>query len=251
MKFRPFLPCFLILWFGLATTGAAAEPGPGREAVQARYRAAQQEALTGDPAQALRELVWCFDEGMVRETSFSAVRLSFLVRDFAQLARKYPPAGEFMRRRADEAEMRLFGGERAAAQEFAAWCEALGDEPRLLEAFGRIPAGDMRRRRFGLQAFGVLRKARRYSEALEVLPYDSMIRLTGLNVSRPNLPAAAAETARRFAVGSYLDYIEVLAGANQTGEAGQLREKLKALDDSPATREELERRLARAALPAP
>lgn len=251
MKLRPFVPVVLVFWLGLPLSASGAEASAGREAVQARYRAAQQEARTGNPEQALRELVWCFDEGMVRESSFSGVRLSFLVGDFARLAQRHPPAEEFMRRRCTEAELRMFGGEAAATQEFAAWCGALGEEARLLEAFGRIPAGDPRRRLFGLRVFRSLLTARRYPEALEVLPFEAMLRLLGSNPTRADAPPGAADAARRFAVNNGLDYLEAVAGAKQMDQAAQLREKLKVLDDSPETRSELEKRLARAALPAP
>ncbi len=240
----------LIFGFGLLAPLGAAETTPGREAVQARYRAAQQEARTGNPEQALRELVWCFDEGMVSEPAFRGVRLSFLIRDFAQLARRHPPAAEFMQRRCAEAEVRMLGGEQEATQEFAAWCESLGEETRLMEAFGRIPAGDARRRLFGLRVFRVLLQARRYEEALEVFPFSSMLRLLEAAAARPATTPVAAEAERRFAVGNCLDYIEAVAGAKQPESARQLREKLRAIDDSPETRSELEKRLARAALPA-
>ena len=110
--FRPFWRR-LAVWSALLLCPlAGAEPAPaGRDAVQARYRAAQQLARTGDPAQALRELIWCFDEGMTAVASFRGVRLSFLIRDFAQLAKRYPPAEDFMRQRCGEAELRMLGGE--------------------------------------------------------------------------------------------------------------------------------------------
>lgn len=250
--FRPFWRR-LAVWSALLLCPlAGAEPAPaGRDAVQARYRAAQQLARTGDPAQALRELIWCFDEGMTAVASFRGVRLSFLIRDFAQLAKRYPPAEDFMRQRCGEAELRMLGGEADGTQEFAAWCDGLGEEDRLLEAFGRIPAGDTRRRLFGNRAFRLLLRDRRYPEALESLPFDAMVRLLDATVARPTTVPTAAEASRRFAIGNFLDYIEVVAGAKKPELAAQLREKLKAFDDSPATRDELGKRLARAATSTP
>lgn len=144
--------------------------------------------------------------------------------------------------------MVLDQADRTAVAEFAALCAQLGDEDRLIAAFERLPRGDSRRAAFGLRAFRLLLPRQRYADALGAMPFRAMASLAQSSIDRPPpaRDARSAESHRRFTVGSLLDYIEVLAGANELAHAEEMIAKLKAFDPSAETNARIEERLKRA-----
>lgn len=216
------------------------------EAVKLRYELGQTLARRGEHAGALKEFLWCYDVGMVQVPSYRGVRTSFLVGELGRLANAYPPAKDALLQRCEAAERRMLANpeERQAAGEFAALCATLGDEARLLAAFDRLPRRDPRRAAFGLRAFRLLLPKQRYADALEVLPFASMLRLA--ERQPPATDAKAADINRQLAIRSMLDYIEVLAGAGAAEQAGTMIGKLKQVDASPETNALVEARLKRA-----
>lgn len=221
-----------------------------RDTVRARHDLGRTLAQKGDDAGALREFLWCFDEGMVKVSSFSGVRTSFLLGDLGRLAKRYPPAREALLERCTAAEQRALHDERdsRSVNEFASLCAELGDDTRMLGVFDSLPRDDPRRRGFGLRAFRVLLPQQRYADALRAMPPDSMFRLAELNLNRPpgmNDPRAL-ESSRRFTVTTMLDYIEALTGANEATHAEEMVAKLKTFDASEETHRKIEERLRRA-----
>ena len=169
-----------------AAEAVASVPAEGRGAVQARYNFAKTLAQNGKNQEALDQYLWCYDDGMVKEDSFGGVRVSFLTGELGRLAAKFPPAREALIARRDEAKARLLANaqDRRAPTEFSALNEALGDRAANMALFDQLPAGDARRRGFGLRVYADLVAAQRYTEAVEVQPFDSVIRMFDLTVGR-------------------------------------------------------------------
>jgi hypothetical protein len=94
----------------------------------------------GRPADALGHYLWCFDEGMKATPAFAGVRLSFLLREIADLGKAYPPAREALRTRRDTLEARLKPGSSDAYQilELTALNEKLNEPQKNLDLAGRF-----------------------------------------------------------------------------------------------------------------
>ena len=257
---------FVIVGLCLGVAGFAASSGvtlagpPAGEgtaithaSVQARYDRGKMLAQSGDPAGALNEFLWCFDEGMVAIGSFTGVRTSFLLSDIGRLMPSYPLAREALIGRCDSAEQRALRDpkDRRAVQDFAALCVTLNDDVRLVRLFDQLPAGDARRQAFGLRAFRIFLPQQRYADALVVMPYTQMTSLWNNTVKRP--PPVSdphmLESLRRNAITNGLDYIEALAGAGDLTHAREMIDLVVDVDASRETQRLLEERLKRAGHP--
>ncbi len=213
--------------------------------VRERYDRAKQSVRSGREAEALKELIWLYDEGMPASPSFRGVRTSFLLSTFKELAQFYRPARDAMEARWIDAEARLLAGDAKAANEFAGWSDALGETKRMMAIFDQLPVKDPRRRGFGTRAFRVLFPQRRYADALDAMPPDSMLRLADAMLNRPGSSAQAAESSLRYSVNSMLDYIETLAGGNEMTAAELMARKLRALDPGASTDRAIQARIKR------
>jgi hypothetical protein len=244
-------------------TRAAASPGAAsaepltQDSVQARYRRAQQLARTGDPAEALRELLWCYDTGMPPVTGFGGVRFSFLLSDIASLGKKYPPALAALRERCDQAERQLLASptDFEAVQAFSALNKYLQDDARTIAIFDQLPAEDRRRTNLARSAFDTLRELQRYTDAAEGTTFALMQQRFEMSTAERPLPAGIAQperlraVQRNYAIGSAAKFVEVLAGSGQLQEARALAERVLAFDASAGTRELLQTHAARAGQP--
>ena len=234
-----------------------AEP-PTHDAVQERYRRAQQLARTGDPAEALRELLWCFDTGMTAVTSFTGVRVSFLLSDIARLGERHPAALDALRARRDVAEKRLLASatDFEAQSAFANINQYLKEPDRTLAVFDQLPAGDQRRSRLALVAFDLLRERQRYSDAMEGRTFGQITQQFDRNIEERPAPAGISDpermrnAQRSYAVTSTVKFVEILAGAGNLDQARTLAERLLAFDATAETRALLQTHLARAGQPA-
>jgi hypothetical protein len=237
-------------------SGAAAKTaGITRKMVEERYARAQDLAGKGSHEEALAEFLWCFDEGMVAVSSYTGVRVSFLLGEITRLGRDYPPAIEALRRRRDALEEAIAAapGAGAGLADYASLNHYLKEDGRNLALFERLPAGDKRRGMLGLSVYEELGRAGRYAEALEAHPYDRMVSLfEAIAVRRKQPGFSKAEQERlderqlahtvRLATGN----IEVLVGAGKVEEAEAYAKKLLAYDGSAATREKLHAAAVRA-----
>lgn len=234
------------LLFFLPAIARAADPELTEDLVQTRYTRGLQLLREGYDAQALRDLLWCYDEGMPAFPQYKVARTSVLISAIKRLADNYDAAQQAMVKRCADAERRLLAGEDAAVVEFVAWCDALNDERRMIKIFDQLPADDSRRHGFGVTAFRVFLSKRRYADALSALPFDSMMKVANSQVERfANSPRASPES-RAAAVDGILDFIEVLAGAQETTGAQEMIAKLKAFSPTGETNRDIERRLKRA-----
>ncbi len=250
---------------GAAPTGASSsaiatpiESGPiTADTVQARYRRAQELARNGDPAEALRELLWCFDTGMVQVTSFGGVRRSFLLSEVVRLGERYPAALDALRERRDAAEKRLLASETDfdATANFSSINHYLKEPDRTLAVFDQLPADDRRKRTLAMTAFDVLLERQRYPDAALGRTFVQMMQQFDRSAEERPVPASIKDpTALRKAQQSYLvsstgKHIEVLAGVGQLDQARQLAAKLLAQDGSPETRAKVQTHVERAGQP--
>ncbi len=236
----------------------ATESGPlTYAAVGERNQRARELAKRGDAAEALKEFLWCFDDGMTRVATYRVYRREGLLDAMAKLGERLPEALAAMRARRDLAEKNLLenGWDMDSVADFVALNRALGDGARTLARFDQLPEGDPRRDAMGSLGFEQLMDAQRYAEAARARSYTQMeARFAAVTRERPD-PAGtttseeARQTSREFAVKMAVNNIEVLAGAGEVARARTLAERLLAYDGSAETRTMLNARLARAGQP--
>ncbi len=233
--------------------GAAAELDLHSQ-VQARYKLAQELAQAGHHADALKEYLWLFDDGMQRVASFAGVRGSFLLNSIASLARDYPPALEALRNRRDAAQGRLSADptNSAAAADLASLNRALKDEQSTLETFDKLPAGSPGRTSLGRFVFDQLLEKRRYADALAAQPIERFRREFDRIASQfwgeghGQITGEVRQTLQNLELRNAAKEIEALAGAGQLEEARGLIKRVRKLDDSDTTRALLREHLVRA-----
>lgn len=120
--------------------------------------------------EALREYLWCFDEGAEQHpTRYHGVRLSFLLTDIARLGESYRPAIDALVERRDAAQQRVLAGEAGdAARIFARINDTLGEDGATLALFDSLKYGDVLHedaaRILVHEAFELLVDAQRYDE---------------------------------------------------------------------------------------
>ncbi len=88
-------------------TRARAEAADSPTDYKARMDYGRELARRGRHEEALKEFLWCFDEGEKHNSGFSGVRVSFLLSDIVRLGKEYPPALEALRERRDRNEEKV------------------------------------------------------------------------------------------------------------------------------------------------
>lgn len=102
--------------------------------VRARHDLAGELLQHKQYDEALHHYLWLWPATR-EEPSFSGVRVSFLLRDMAELARRHPPAREAFAKVLDELQARVDAPGVPALQtwtEWARWCEHFDETPRIL-----------------------------------------------------------------------------------------------------------------------
>jgi hypothetical protein len=238
------------------TAPAEAEPVTSGM-VQARWKRARELAMTGDPAEALREVLWCYDVGMPQISSMSAVRGSSGASVLAKLGERYPPALDALRERRDQARARVMASEDdfAAVQELGAINRALKDDAANIALYDQLPAGDRRRGSLASNSYDYLVANQRYRDAVVGLPYPMIISLFAATIEERPLPASIADperirsAQRKSAIDRAAMGIEALAGAGDLTNARKLAERVLAYDATEATRALIQQRIERAGQP--
>ena len=225
--------------------------------VDARYKRAQELARSGDTAAALKEYLWCFDEGMLRVSSYTGVRRSYVLSEIAKLGEKNPDALAALRERRDAAEKRLLASRDNfdAAADFASINRYLKEDARTLQLYDKLAPNDTRRRSLGLTVYDLLAEARRYQDALQVQPYDRMSSRFDLSIQKYPVPADVPNPEqkrkewRNYVAETTARDIEVLAGSGDLAHAKKLTKRLLAYDGSEETKAVLQQSLTRAGHP--
>ena len=120
--------------------------------------------------EALREYLWCFDEGAVHDPAYAGVRLSFLLGDIAGLGASFAPARDALVERRDAAKRRILDGETGdeAATVFARINDRLGEGAATLVLFDGLKDSDVLHteaaRALVREAFDLLVETGRYGE---------------------------------------------------------------------------------------
>lgn len=223
------------------------------EEAMPHFELAQKLARSGDSEAALKELVWCWEEGR-KDPEFAVSRNSRVPSALASLARSYPPAQEAMIKFRDQARDKVLANKGGVpmAQDLIMLNQQLKEEEDSLAVFDKLPEGDRRRVNFSIYLFNILVEKQRYADAL--LFYRPEVALMPLErAKRPSagtpMSEAAASSMLRYAIERASRQIEALAGAKRTDEARELMEKVLAVDGSEATKTAILKGLTRAGRP--
>lgn len=235
-----------------AAAGGAAELTAA--SVQARFKAARELAAAGKSAEALGEMLWCLDEGMVKVSILAGIRGSTLSTELQKLAKIFPPAAAALRERRDAAERKMADApqERQPAADFALLNQTLDEVEKTLAAFDRFSPGDERRAHLANpQVKSRLVEVQRYAEVMEVYPYARMSSSLSISMRMPNVtghpdPEGGLRRYRESVVNSAARNFEVLVGAGDLKNAAVFAQQVLLFDDTAGTRALLERHATRA-----
>ncbi len=222
-----------------------------RAEVEARFRQARELAKSGnDDAAAMKEFLWCFDEGMDYGFSFMVLR-GELMEAMGELAKRHPPMREAMIERREQAERAFLAdeGEMDRVTEFATLSVRLGEQHRLVEAMSKLPKGDNRRGTLmNYGGFDELLETRRYGEIVEEQSFAEMSQRFEMMKAAPSarMSTQHLEDYRKRLAENTAKNVEALAGAGKLDEARELAAKVIQYDDTPETRRVLAERLERA-----
>lgn len=242
-----------------AGKAAAAEPRVPitHDYVESRYKHAQELAKAGKNEDALKEFLWCYDEGMAPLPEYTGVRQSYLLEKIAKLGEKYPPALAALRERRDQTEQRLLASANdfAATMSFASLNRTLNEGNRTLQFYDQLPAKDPRKQIMGMMVYDDLATAQRYRDAVQAMPYkqmsmmfDALTEAPARSATNPNA-APVSQKQRTETVESTAKYVEVLAGAGDLPHARELAARILAYDGSPEAQTILQEHAARAGHP--
>lgn len=210
------------------------------DAVKQRFNHARELAKSGDVDGALKEYLWCFDEGMVKIPAFAGVRGSYVTEEIAKLGPKGIAA---LRDRYAAARQAVLTGDRQAIADFSTLSRALGEKGALVELFDEVSADDPRRKQVAIYAFRELVEKQRYTDAMLGVGYGVMVgQFEGAS-------GRGDARMREYAISTAATNIEALAGSGDVEHARQLAERVLSADGSAKTRELIEGHLKRAGHP--
>lgn len=242
---------------GAVAPGAAEGERVTSGMVSARFKRAQELVMNGDPAEALRELIWCYDVGMPQVSGMMGGVRPTSTLLFAKLGERYPPAMDALRERRDKARERMMANERdfSAATEFASINHALRDDAANLALHDQLAPDDRRRNTLAFNSRDFLVEQKRYKDAVVGWPYAQMIGSfeRGMNelplpAGLPNREEVQKQSRERF-IGTHAQNIETLAGAGELANARTLALRLLAYDASDATKALIQKHAERAGQP--
>lgn len=148
-----------------------------------RSRLADAYVEMGQDEDALREYLWCFDEGEKHRESYHGVRLSFLLSSIERLGHRYPPAREALVERRQAVEQRFLDGS-AEYEDIAVYSSinrVFQDQEATLALYDRVKEeGSLDRLTlysFKNVCFDLLVDAKRYAEIVD--EYDVPQRVGG------------------------------------------------------------------------
>jgi len=224
----------------------ALSPKPTRSEAEARIAQARELALHGDPDNALKELLWCWDHALAAlPHGGRTARASMLTSALAKLAERHAPAREELLRRLQSLRDRLLAGrdEDDAVSNFASFARAAQQPDALVSLYDQLPADSRLRQSLGVYAFRQLVEQRRYRDAAQNHSYASM------SSAVERLLDTRSSAARSHTVQTVATNIEVLAGAGELERARSLAERLLKYEPTSEARALVQQHLARAGHP--
>jgi thiol-disulfide isomerase/thioredoxin len=233
----------------------AASSGEPEDA-QPHFDLAKKLVTAGNHEEALKELIWCWDEGK-KDPEFSRSRSMMVPREFGRLARDYPPAREAMIVRRDQARERAVAnkGGSVVIQDLIALNKELKTDEDTLAVFDQIPEGDRRRVTIAIYLFDLLVEKKRYADAtLFNMPESNIMNIERAKSQMKKMADGpggerSAESFLRYTVTSTAKRVEALAGAGHLDQARELGDRLLVLDGSDETKALLQKHAARAGKP--
>lgn len=218
-----------------------------QQLVQSRYDLGKDLVRAGKFEEALKEYLWCFDEGMIKAEAFTGVRLSFLAGSLGDLMDQYPPTRAELETRRDAAAKTMWESPKNRRQtaDFAVLNSLLKQNEDNLKAFEKLPKGDPRR--MALDVYDALLARKAYEDALEAQPdqvfdrsfqrREAEARGEGFAKLHPELK----EVSRKSLLQSVCKRIPALIAVGRQADAEKLRDRMLKLDDSEKTRSDLEK----------
>jgi RNA polymerase sigma factor (sigma-70 family) len=231
---------------------AASANDPAQTDTTTRMRLARELKAQGKNAEALEHLLWCFDEGLKHNPSFTGVRLSFLLNDMAELGKQFPPAREALANRRDATESRLASGtaDPMTVLELVRLNEHLGEPDKNMAFFDRLPPEHPGRGSLVDGAMEQFVTAKRYQDVVNSGHPEAVFDREQFGFSQSAKVRAGNESlnaaSRRRVVESGGRGVEALSGAGQIDRAKALADKVLTIDASPETRGELLKHAERA-----
>jgi hypothetical protein len=210
-------------------------------------------------AEALKEYLWCFDQGAVVDPAFRGVRVSFLLNDIISLGKVYPPARQALETRRDEREAKVLSGSanQQVVRDLLRLNETLGQPEKNLVLFDHLAVGNPARSIVLESITEQLVEAKRYQDILagddpgaifEKQLKQSQQGLSGLARSSPNRKHLERYY-RQQTVSTGAQYFEALAGMQRSNEAETLADHVLQFDNTAATRDRLAQAAERAGNP--
>lgn len=231
-------------------TAARAKKDDLRSQIEARYKLAQTLAEQNKEAEALKEFLWLFDDGMKQVAEFGGVRVSFLLSDLARLGARYPPAMEALHQRRDAAKKSFLATPDAddSRNDLPYLNRCLMEDGATLEVFDQLPKGSPGRKTLGQFILRELVTRRRYAEAVEIRPLKTFLKEDSHWESRINDPKSGS-VFRSLYIKNCVQEIEALAGAGNLEDAAVLIKKVLSLDATQETNDLVKAHLKRAGHP--
>jgi len=220
--------------------------------VEGRYTAGKSALKVGDFATALKELLWCYDNGMLVSNSHQVIRNSFLVYELRKLATVYPEAKVALVQRLQAAEQAILRGvsDRSVIEDIVGLSSALGDSQRIVRLFDSLAPDDPRRTYIPpIRLIEPLVAAGRYEDAGSLMSYEKVVKSldSGVRLSRNSaLPAQRQDETRLLVVKEAIGAVDIFSRTGRVDDARNLAAKISLIDPSPATADALSKSLQNA-----
>jgi len=221
---------------------AAADDDP-----MARMQYGQALAQGHHDADALKEYLWCFDEGAAKP-GFTGVRVSFLLNAILELGRSYPPARQALETRRDAAEAKLKGGSSdfQLTMDVINLNRTLAQPERNLAVFDALPPGSQARKTAATLILEQLVEAKRYTNVVDSVDPDAdfgraveMFKTQERYMAAHPNREALMPMLRKHTVAEGAMLFEALAGAGEPEKAKALAGQILQFDASAETRQRL------------
>lgn len=231
-------------------TAAQAKKDDLRSQIDTRYKLARTLAEQHKEAEALKEFLWLFDDGMKQVGEFSGVRVSFLLSDLARLGASYPPAMDALRQRRDAAKKSFLATPEPtdSRNDLPYLNRCLSEDGATLELFDQLPKDSQGRKTLHQFILRELVTRRRYDEAVEIRPLKTFLKEDSHWESRINDPESGP-VFRSLYIKNCVQEIEALAGAGILEDAAVLIKKALAVDATQETKDLMKAHLIRAGHP--
>ncbi len=206
----------------------------------------------GRKEEALKEYLWCFDEGNRHSVGFGGVRLSYLLRDISALARDYPPARAALVERRDAAREAVLSGKGGlmVTMDFTSLNESLGASDDSLAVYDKLrkeqPGSEivqqlrqnlmdelLRQRRYAEIADGMDIKAK-IDEQFEMFEPGILAKLLDQKYTQEQRKAME-DGRRHLLVQNVSQYYQVLIGLQRYDEAEAAAQRLLKAAPGPET----------------